>query len=184
VIEAWGRGGVRHLDSFHSGHSDNTRIDLYTIPAWTVTRQNKYWAWLKTQLGKKYDWRGVLGFLSRRDAAANQNRWFCSELIHAASVHVGDPLLANIPSRRVTPRDIITSPLLQYSHTVWTDRKTGQNPAIFQPRLSDALGCPRIDADSRASLRPSIALDRALRKMQCRATQIFSQPLTLQERGA
>ena len=38
--------------------------------------------WCKTQVGRKYDWRGILGFgiMPFRDNLQNRKKWYCSEI--------------------------------------------------------------------------------------------------------
>lgn len=67
---------------------------------------------LKSQIDKKYDWGGVLGFLSRRNWDKD-DRWFCSELVVWACEQVGYRLFAE-RSNRITPRDLYISPMLEF----------------------------------------------------------------------
>jgi uncharacterized protein YycO len=53
------------------------------------------------QLGKKYDWRGVLGILFRRKSWNDPAAWWCSELI-AICV----PFFRNTRLGRITPEHI------------------------------------------------------------------------------
>ena len=58
----------------------------------------------RSQIGKPYDWKGVLGIGFRRrwqDEAA----WFCSELPAWAFAEAGEPLF-RADAYRITPRDI------------------------------------------------------------------------------
>lgn len=151
VIEAWSRGGVRHLDSWHKGHTPGTRIDLYEPRSWSMTRHRKYWDWLLGQVGKKYDWLGVLGFLTRRDGAHSRLKWFCSEKIQEGSVAVGDPFLVNVPSHRVYPGQIPTSPVLSKVAEIEVGDPT-QNPDLTWIR-KNGLGCPVRGAGS-GGIRP------------------------------
>jgi hypothetical protein len=118
VIEAWGKGGAREMDSWHKGHKPGTRIDLYVVPSWSLTRHRKFWDALRRRVGTPYDWRGIFGFLTRRDGAANPLRVFCSGLLHAASAEVGSPFIRRVPSHRVAPGDIVSSALLDDVATV------------------------------------------------------------------
>ena len=65
---------------------------------------------LREQLGKKYDYSGILGIWFRRNWQG-ENRWFCSELVAWSCAKAGTPLVVE-EKHRVTPHDILTSPLL------------------------------------------------------------------------
>lgn len=64
------------------------------------------------QLGRPYDWAGVLGFALRR-RWHDHHAWFCSELVAWAFWEAGVPLLRTDAAWRVTPRDLLLSPRLQ-----------------------------------------------------------------------
>lgn len=68
--------------------------------------------WARTQIGKPYDWSGIVGLVARRDWH-NPGRWFCSELVAAAFEQAGRPLLNVQQLDRVTPRDLSLSPYLR-----------------------------------------------------------------------
>lgn len=59
----------------------------------------------RSQLGKGYDWLGVLGIAARHRYAEDTQAWFCSELIAWSFEHAGSPLFTKKPWR-VTPADI------------------------------------------------------------------------------
>ncbi|MDE1905014.1 MAG: hypothetical protein KGH75_01005 [Rhodospirillales bacterium] len=65
-------------------------------------------AWARAQVGKPYDWGGVLAFLARRDWH-DPRAWFCSELVAAAFEEAGEPLLRTAHLERVSPRDLLLS---------------------------------------------------------------------------
>lgn len=65
-----------------------------------------------SQLGKPYDWGGVFGIASRSRRWQQTDAWFCSELVDWAFGNAGAPLLRTTSSWRVTPRDLLLSPLL------------------------------------------------------------------------
>lgn len=64
-----------------------------------------------SQVGKPYDWEALAGFVSRRDWQDNDS-WFCSELVAWAFAQAGSPLLRTTNLNRITPRDLLLSPLL------------------------------------------------------------------------
>lgn len=63
------------------------------------------------QLGKPYDWLGVLGVGLHHDWRST-GRWFCSELVAWAFAKAGKPLLIADQIDRITPRDLLLSPVL------------------------------------------------------------------------
>lgn len=63
------------------------------------------------QIGKKYDFLGVLRFISRRKRN-NPNRLFCSELVFGAFAHAGWELLARSKAWEISPDQLKRSPLL------------------------------------------------------------------------
>ena len=69
-----------------------------------------------TQIGKPYDYTGVLGIGLHRDWQQTGS-WFCSELVAWAFSRGGSPLFRPHANRRVTPQDL------------W----------MLQPAMSDAI---------------------------------------------
>lgn len=112
MVEAWIHGGVQKRRGIHVGHTPGTEIDVYAIET-PFADVDAVQLFLTLQLGKRYDYRGVLGFMSRRDGAQRHDRWFCSELVMAAVAHGGCRLLERVPPHRVSPGQLITSPLLR-----------------------------------------------------------------------
>jgi len=72
----------------------------------------QYYKALITQIGKPYDWRGVLGVAFHRDWQKSDS-WFCSELQAWAAEQCGVRMLRRTDVSRVTPRDLLLSPLLK-----------------------------------------------------------------------
>lgn len=64
-----------------------------------------------TQLGKKYDWKGIVG-MGLRKRIESKNKWFCSELIAWAFEQEGYPIVSTEKHWRIAPRDLLLSPLL------------------------------------------------------------------------
>lgn len=58
----------------------------------------------RSQIGRPYDWRGVIGIGARRKWQS-ERAWFCSELVAWAFEQARDPLF-RVKVWRVTPRDI------------------------------------------------------------------------------
>lgn len=66
----------------------------------------------RSQVGRPYDWAGVLGVALHRDWR-EADSWFCSELIAWAFAQAGRPILRSDTVNRITPRDLLLSPLLR-----------------------------------------------------------------------
>ena len=118
VIEAW-QSGVRHVANLSVAHTPKTVVDLFAIPNMIDHYKNHVEKFLLEQLGKSYDYRGVLRFLSRRQGK-NPDRWFCSELVAEACNQQWLPLLRRVDSSAVSPGMISYSPYLLYDATVIT----------------------------------------------------------------
>lgn len=58
----------------------------------------------RSQIGKPYDYRGVLGIGARR-RWQDDGSWFCSELVAHAFEAAGEPLV-RVQAWRITPRDL------------------------------------------------------------------------------
>ncbi len=67
--------------------------------------------WARGRLGQPYDWTGALGIGAHRDWGRD-GAWFCSELMAAAFKAAGRPLLRTDHLDRVTPAQLLLSPLL------------------------------------------------------------------------
>lgn len=74
----------------------------------TAEQADKFFTALKSQLGKGYDWWGIIGFTLRKDWH-KENAWFCSELVAWAFKQAGKPVICE-KSSMVTPRDLTISP--------------------------------------------------------------------------
>jgi hypothetical protein len=122
LYEAWyarDARGVFARTGIHVGHTPGTLIDVYEVadPFIDVAPVQQF---LDLQLGKAYDLRGVLGFISRRDRAHSRDRWFCSELVFAACLHGGLELLSRIEPHRVYPGLLAVSPHLTHLGSIRT----------------------------------------------------------------
>lgn len=125
VIEAWHRpNGVRVIDGFAAGHTPGTEVRAYRLPHVSHFNLDLAERYLLDQVGKPYDVRGVLRFITRNDPQPyypdtfkvglyNPDKWFCSCLVFAALLHGGCKLLERVPPWRVSPNLINLSPLLQ-----------------------------------------------------------------------
>jgi uncharacterized protein YycO len=110
ILESWQGDGVRvktlknwdGIDIFHvAGISDDD---------WEYIIQ-----YAKQQVGKKYDYRAIVRFITRKKLESN-DRWFCSELVFESLSQAGIKLLDRIDSSEVSPSTLAISPLLtQYN---------------------------------------------------------------------
>lgn len=71
------------------------------------------WAFLQQQVGKGYDWAGIVAHVARWRKIQWRDAWTCSELIASAFEFADQPLLRGDPSR-VTPETLRSSRLLQF----------------------------------------------------------------------
>jgi uncharacterized protein YycO len=60
-------------------------------------------AWARAQIGKPYDWNGVIGLALRRDSWQDEDAWFCSELVEGACAAGGRRRFVE-QVERVTPQ--------------------------------------------------------------------------------
>ncbi|PJK01444.1 hypothetical protein CO615_03975 [Lysobacteraceae bacterium NML75-0749] len=56
----------------------------------------------RSQLGKRYDWLGLLGYGLRSSRVQDAERWFCSELVAWAFAYSGYPLMRS-SAWRISP---------------------------------------------------------------------------------
>jgi len=122
AVEAWHLGGVMQSASPFALHGEDAQMDLYMVPGLTYRQQDAIEDFLSEQVGCKYDWLGVVRFLSgvNRD---NPERWFCSELVAEAHEVGGRPLL-RAPAWKLSPSTLAWSTDLRlvarnYSPAVW-----------------------------------------------------------------
>ena len=108
VIESYPGAGVRKRCLTDK---DKAEIDLFDVQGMTPDMWQTAVQFCESQLQKKYDWWSVLRFVSKRSAREN-DRWFCSELVHKAIAVAGIRLLERISSAEVSPAHLAISPLL------------------------------------------------------------------------
>lgn len=149
VWEAWQYVGVQGPHGAGDFHTPGTQVDVFQIvPALTPAQETLLLHYAKSQVGRRYDYRGVLHFISRRSGGDPRARLFCSEYVHQAFFQAGRPLLARVISDRVAPGHLAWSPLLQFVGSFRTSRLPC--PAVSTARIRrgrlDAPGCPTFDA--------------------------------------
>lgn len=84
------------LAAFLAEHSATEQIEV-ALPDEVAAH-----VWLEMQLGKKYDWTAIIGFVFRRPWG-KKGRWFCSELVESALI-VGGRRRFREDLNRITPR--------------------------------------------------------------------------------
>lgn len=98
--------------ALYSPHEvENSRVAAYSV-ATNPRQQEAILRAARTQIGKPYDWGGVLGLALRSRRWQDDDSWFCSELVTWAFEQAGVPLLRTADAWRITPRDLLLSPHL------------------------------------------------------------------------
>lgn len=113
VIEAWPPRVVERPD-YHAGHTPGTVIDLFDVPDLNQAQRMSIWISLKREVGKLYDFPGLIGFGTRTAFMQRFDWWFCSELIFQKYRDNGVHLLKRIPAHKVYPGLVVYSPILVY----------------------------------------------------------------------
>lgn len=110
VIEAMEGEGVRTFPAdHHRAAREAGTINCYALRTpLTTDEQGRLHALMERELGKGYDWLGVIRFVSRRRHKGADNKWFCSEIVAYAFEEIGRPL-SNRPSWQMTPGDVAAS---------------------------------------------------------------------------
>ena len=107
LIEAWASPGVR-TRALKPGED----VDIFEVAGCDDEASSVIWEFAQAQVGKGYDWLGVLRFISRNRLPEN-DRWFCSELVFEAFKKAEINLLERTESWRVSPGMLSLSPLLK-----------------------------------------------------------------------
>jgi hypothetical protein len=116
-FEAWVQG-VTYTPTFGAAHTPGTEIDLFHVGL-AGHEHVALLTFLRQQIGKRYDWRGVAKFLTRRpESPVDQDRWFCSELVFASLLAAGAPPLLRVEPWKVSPAMLVYSPMLWHVGTV------------------------------------------------------------------
>lgn len=130
VYEAWEPHVVRILPHLGQDHAPGTRVDLYD---WILAPADadKVLAFCASQVGRKYDFLGILGFLTKR-ARDNYDKWFCSEMVVAAGNLTRNPIVMRTNPRNAAPVHVCWSPALIYHGSVQT-RRDGVDFLPYRP---------------------------------------------------
>lgn len=132
VFEAW-NGGVRRTPSIHHQHTPGTPVDLFRVEGQQHYHTTALRQFHIAQVGKPYDWKGVMRFVTRgrEDEPENPSDWFCSRLLMCAHRMVGLPLLARVEDWKVFPGEVTYSPRLHLVKSVIVeDVKTMEGRAL------------------------------------------------------
>lgn len=123
IYEAWHTGGdhfwsgsVRRIRHPLEGHDRRTPVDIYVLRntlGFDIDKAEKY---LKSQLGKGYDFKNVWRFLPR-SAAADNSKLFCSEY-GLESAAAGGKVLLHINPAEAAPAHLSISPEIMYHETI------------------------------------------------------------------
>ena len=100
VIETTWPGGVHKTAKavFYKRYRVTQHVDI------DVPNELAAHAFLMAQVGKRYDWAAIVGFVVRRQIQ-NPRRWFCSELVEATLAAGGKARFREKLSR-VTPHHV------------------------------------------------------------------------------
>jgi len=104
--------GVRALSMMPKRASE--RVDVFSVAGLTPEQEEQVFAFAQRQLGKRYDWPMVFGFVSRSSVEGHESggKWFCSELVFAAIAAAGIKLLRVTNAWEVSPGLLVRSPFL------------------------------------------------------------------------
>lgn len=112
IIEAWHKPAKVRLNKLKRWDS----VEAYEVNA-TPEQWAKALEWAEKQIGKKYDFGGVLRFVTRW-RKQKDDKWFCSELVFQAMKEGGVDLLSRIQCSQVSPTVLSFSPLLKPSEPI------------------------------------------------------------------
>lgn len=119
VTEAW-QGSVQHVESYKTLHKKGTKVDVYKyINPPSILHTCMANLWLVKQVGKPYDYMGIVHFMDRHDIN-DAGKWFCSKLAMAYSEKLSCPVFnpATTPEYKVTPVMFTYSPMLCHTDTI------------------------------------------------------------------
>lgn len=106
LLGARAKGGVSELNS---DYEPKAKVAYYFIHGLTLTQEGLVYQFLQSQLGKPYDYGAVAGWLLHRDWQS-PIKWYCSELVAAAFLYAGVPLLNLEKVNRIVPGLLMLAP--------------------------------------------------------------------------
>jgi len=131
IVEACHKVGVDHVHKrgldlqeydtikcLSKNHNSGTPVDILGIES-TEEQAEVFERFLLEQEGEAYDFWAIFRFLTRKPYAEN-NKWFCSELIAHGLIKAGIHIQERIPSYKMSPKLVDISPLLIPIQTVVT----------------------------------------------------------------
>lgn len=112
VIEATAWSGVRQVSKAHAVNqtADYCLVDLPARSPDSIIDA------ARSQLGKPYDWTGILGLGFHRNWQEDDS-WFCSELVAWAAAESGETWFRAEATRRITPQHLWMLPPLQEQYS-------------------------------------------------------------------
>jgi len=111
VIEAWA-GGVRKIE-WNKGHKKRTKIYIGYIEC-TKEQREKFYNYIYSKIGVKYDYKAILGFLLRMNIESRKGL-FCSEFAYEACKKASIDVLLRIKPYQVSPKLLYISPVVKCS---------------------------------------------------------------------
>jgi len=113
IIEAWQGSGFELLmmrgkvqKKFLTDKSTITEFEVEQTPEQTA----KIIEFLEAQVGKPYNYSGIVRFITRSDLDPRDS-WFCSELVFAAFQYAGINLFERVKAVKIPPGMLAWSPL-------------------------------------------------------------------------
>ena len=105
LLGAHADGGV--LARPHDYDASAFTKEIYVHLPVTSEETDSFHSFLRTQVGKPYDFLAIAGIVAQRDWQSD-DRWFCSELIASALCHSGIfPTELAEHFNHITPRDVL-----------------------------------------------------------------------------
>lgn len=103
IVEAYPFKGVRHRKCIED-QMKKCIVDVYEIPT-TLEQDEIIENFLSLQIGKKYDWIAILGFVLHKTKTGRKQyaKWICSELVFATLRKANVLLLERIEAWEVSP---------------------------------------------------------------------------------
>ncbi len=108
-----------YRDKFSAMHSKNTKYSVFKLNVKNYHYKKAIFKELDRHLGKKYDWLGILGFITRNKNLEDPDKLFCSEYAfmcinpYFKQAH-NKPLLRDTKPAEVSPRLFLKIPFLEY----------------------------------------------------------------------